>query len=93
MEFKSFIEMVKSRKGESVCMPVDELNKLIKNSEEVRITDEGDIELKYKDTRAKISLNNGPGICISEVKEVANYDPYTKLKKENIYISPKKGDL
>ncbi len=72
MKFKNFIEMVKSRKGENVCITVDELNGLIKDSEEVRISDEGDIELKYKNIKAQISLDNECGICIAQIKEVAD---------------------
>lgn len=88
MKFENFIEMVKSRKGENVCIAIAELNELIDDSK-VRISDEGYIELKHKEIKAQISLDNECGICIAQIKEVAEYDKYTHIKKSDIFVSPK----
>ena len=94
MKFVNFIERVKKvGKDEGVWITNKSFNQLIKECN-VRINNEGHLELEYKDTKAQVLFES---VLLSDsekayvkVKEVSTFDSYTHLKKDEIYVMPSK---
>lgn len=96
MKFEDFIEKAKTvKEGKEIWISNPTLNQLMKESEEIRINQDGYLELRHYNTRIQISMK-GPlhstknGVAYAEIINMAEYADYTGLKKKDYFKRPEK---
>ena len=95
MKFDDFIKNASIiGKGEEIWLTNETFNELTKQAEKIRLNENGDIELYFDRIKVQISIINKlyaeGNTYFAEVKGILKCLPYTNIKKEDMFLSPKK---
>lgn len=96
MEFRNFIQKAKTVKdGEEIWLSDKTFNNLAREAEEIRISEQGYLELRNDKLRIQISMRNqlfsGDLLYFAEVMNASEHANYTGIKESCYFTHPEKA--